>query len=261
MHVFSLAALLAQEEVTQSDLEAWLEFVSATLWQVLAVVFVLLFRRQFAELLGRLSRFKLGSLEGELEQPADPEAPAPVEEPPAVADVPAEPAAGEAPPVLVTGERGMGKTALAAGLAEAVKRKLAASAPVADVIDMVAPGGFLTEKGLDHLLATSGMMHPDEEIEEHLLLLRTKKQRTWLVSTDRSLFCLLDDEKTRARGRVIQWKQPLRAVEDTFVRAKSRNENTGLVDVGNRRNWLYSHSLHADPEQLKRRIEKLAHSA
>jgi hypothetical protein len=71
-------------------------------------------------------------------------------------------------------------------------------------IALVADDGFLTEQGIGETIRQSGLLGPGEEVVDHLLLLRTRRQRTWLVSTTASLFCLLDDEKTRADDRLIQ---------------------------------------------------------
>jgi hypothetical protein len=243
------------EGATQID--AWLSFASTLIWQALIIIFVLAFRQQFAELLGRLSRIKVGSFEGELLQSSEPDAPTPTAEPPSL-DAPA-PSPVPPPPYAEEGEiEHTMETAIPAagdsGRAQAAARVSGAS----EVVHLVAPGGFLTEHGIRHVLETSGLLAPGEVIREHLLLFRTKTQRTWLVGTTASIYCLLDDENTRAKGRVVQWQQPVQAAKEVYARPKSKAKIAGVVDIGRRRNWLYSLSLHPDPQQLEHRIQQLA---
>ena len=94
-----------------------------------------------------------------------------------------------------------------------------------------------------------------------LLLFKTSKQQTWLVSAGRNLFCLLDSAKTRAGERkLIQWKyRHARSVNDLYIRTKPnpRSKRTGFIDIGNHRNWYYTLRLHPDPENLADKIRNL----
>ena len=73
-----------------------------------------------------------------------------------------------------------------------------------------------------------------------------------------AIYCLLDDEKTREKDRVIQWRQPRAAALKTSTRPSRKSPDLGLVDIGEKRNWLYSPSLHPDPEALEAQIAALA---
>ena len=87
-------------------------------------------------------------------------------------------------------------------------------------------------------------------------IFRTRKQRTWFAVTNGHLFCVLDDEKTAAGGRRIQWIMPLGEADPVKVRER-KGKSTGLVDVGRRHNWLYSKRLHPSPTYLKTNIEDM----
>lgn len=129
----------------------------------------------------------------------------------------------------------------------------AVSSPIA----LVAEDGFLTEQGIEDTIRRSGLPDSGEEIVNHLLLFKTRRQRTWLVSTTVSLFCLLDDDKTPAGERVIQWRQPKSAAREVKTRPYNKNPDCGLVDIGQRKNWLYSLNLH-NPSVLESRVRGLA---
>ena len=74
------------------------------------------------------------------------------------------------------------------------------------------------------------------------------------------MFCILDDAKTAAGDRRVQWVMPLGAAQP--VRAWERPKKaSGLLSVGSRSNWLYSRRLHPDPAELKATIENLVEAA
>ncbi len=122
----------------------------------------------------------------------------------------------------------------------------------------VAKDGFLTEQGIEGIIRQSGLLGTGEEVVSYLPLLRTRRQHTWLVSTTGSIFCLLDDERTRAGERVIQWRQPKSAALKVTAKPSSKYRNCGLVDIGQKSNWLYSLRLHTNPAQLESRVRALA---
>jgi len=119
-------------------------------------------------------------------------------------------------------------------------------------INRVGPDGFFTPEGIRHLVDHSQFVEAGERSAADLLLFRTRNQHTWLVATDRKLFCLLDDTPTRVDGELIQWTQESGKIKE--VRAGPYRARTGLVDIGERRRWLYSVALHPDPSQLEAQI-------
>ncbi|MGA3040234.1 MAG: hypothetical protein ABSF54_05505 [Bryobacteraceae bacterium] len=115
--------------------------------------------------------------------------------------------------------------------------------------------GFFTQYGIVAVIEKSGLTQPGEKIHvPPLLLFQTSKQRTWLAASNHRLFCVLDDEKERASGKLVQWI--LRHEEVTPVKARPKDP-TGMVDIGPRKDWLYSARLHYSPEGLEKKIEDL----
>lgn len=118
---------------------------------------------------------------------------------------------------------------------------------------------FYTDEGLDQLLVASGKLSYDEVIYKKLLLFRTRKQRTWVIATNQNLFLLLDDEKTRIGERVIRWHQSLpKAIP---VRAYISKNGNHVIDIGTRKRWLYSKTLHPNPEELVENVETMIKDA
>ncbi len=113
--------------------------------------------------------------------------------------------------------------------------------------------GFLTNAGVTDLINNSA---PDENIVGLIPIFKTRKQRTWLVVTSARLFCVLDSERTASAGRRMQWKLSLGEADPVKVRERSK-KFTGLVDIGRKRNWLYSMRLHPNSEALKEKIESM----
>lgn len=118
------------------------------------------------------------------------------------------------------------------------------------------PAGFLTMAGVFDLIEHSSQNPNHLRTIGSTCIFRTKKQRTWFAVTSSHLYCVLDDEKTAAGGRRIQWIMPLGDADPVNVRDRP-GKATGLVDVGRRRNWLYSKRLHPSPSVMKANIEKL----
>ena len=67
--------------------------------------------------------------------------------------------------------------------------------------------------------------------------------------------------KTRTRGRLIQWSLPLDNVGEIRARERRDAKKTGLLDIGRRRNWLYSRRLFPEPRLLKQAIDELLETA
>ena len=116
--------------------------------------------------------------------------------------------------------------------------------------------GFLTKAGIEQLISKSGFLEPGEKINDSLLLFQTPAQRTWLVSTGKTLFCVLDDASTRQSGQLIQWKGATASIKRVAAWKEGRRY---AVDIGTHGSWLYSPHLHPDPEALKEQIRSLLH--
>lgn len=115
---------------------------------------------------------------------------------------------------------------------------------------------FLTNAGVVHRLETASLNPNGRPVIGLICIFRTRSQRTWFVVTDRDFFCVLDDVKTSAGERRIQWQEPLGDARPVSVHARS-NKATGLMDIGRHRNWLYSQQLHPDSERLRKGVERM----
>ena len=69
-----------------------------------------------------------------------------------------------------------------------------------------------------------------------------------VVTTDEALYCVLDGEKTQAKGKLVQWRQLLSEIHIVQAKPRPLKQYTGAVDLGRRHNWLYSKKLFREPE-------------
>jgi len=116
---------------------------------------------------------------------------------------------------------------------------------------------FYTDEEIQRIVQGSGLVDKGEKVKGQLLLFQTRKQRTWLVTTNKQLFCLLDDERTRATGKIIQWRMALGDAYPIRAREHPTKTTVGLLRIGVKKNWLYSLSLHPDPGELEAEIETM----
>jgi hypothetical protein len=119
----------------------------------------------------------------------------------------------------------------------------------------VDPRGFYTKDGLSKLITESGLIQVDEKVVDMVLIFETLKQHTWIITTNLQLFCVLDDEDTRSSGRMIQWKMLLS--DDLPIRARISERGNPVVDIGERKGWLYSRHLFPIEEALEKSIKSL----
>ena len=115
--------------------------------------------------------------------------------------------------------------------------------------------GFFNQEGLNQIVNESDFVVDGESVLKLLLVYSTSKQKTWLITTNRQLFCILDDENTRASGRLIQWRLPLLDASPVMVYKSSRGNP--VFKIGIKKNWLYSTSIHPSQEILKHEIESM----
>ncbi len=105
---------------------------------------------------------------------------------------------------------------------------------------------FWGEEDIRFLIKRSKNFTSDESPDKakSLLIFQTSKQQTWLVSTSKRLYCILDD--IRKRSPKIQWS----TAKESFgsganyiaaISTRTKTEKTGLVDIGPmHKNWLYT---------------------
>jgi len=97
---------------------------------------------------------------------------------------------------------------------------------------------------------------------EALLVFRTRTQRTWFVAVEGMIVCLLDDERTRASNRLVQWKEPVGPLTDVEIETKPGSDWLGHARVGRRQRWLVNLRLFAEgAAQATAKLEDLRAAA
>lgn len=79
-----------------------------------------------------------------------------------------------------------------------------------------------------------------------LKIFQTLKQKTWLVSTNERMYCILDDNRKEVPH--VKWSIPKSDIIDNnkiSIKIKTRDysEKSGLVDIGPREGWKFSKKL------------------
>jgi len=122
-------------------------------------------------------------------------------------------------------------------------------------VENLRMAGFFTQEGITSIIANSGLISKTEKVTAHLLIFQTKRQHTWLITTNKNIFCVLDDENSQMSGKLIQWKLSLNEATPIFVKAHKRT--VGLVSIGSKRNWLYSRRLYPSESELEQEIKHM----
>lgn len=106
---------------------------------------------------------------------------------------------------------------------------------------------FLTEAAVKrHISASVNYKGESPKSAKSLLIFRTSTQQTWLISTPVRLYCILDDR--RKADAHIQWSMPIGRARSASLRKKDYREKTGMVDIGERKNYLYTKELFSDSD-------------
>jgi len=79
-----------------------------------------------------------------------------------------------------------------------------------------------------------------------LKIFQTSKQKTWLVSTNKRLYCILDDNREEIPH--VKWSIPKSDIIDDDkisieIKTREHSEKSGLVDIGPKVGWKYSKKL------------------
>jgi hypothetical protein len=90
---------------------------------------------------------------------------------------------------------------------------------------------------------TKSKAYEDEGVQDTraLLIFSTQTQQTWLVASTRRLYCILDDRRRPTAG--IQWTMSLPEARKGPIESREYRGRTGFLDIGRRRDWLYSKNL------------------
>lgn len=102
---------------------------------------------------------------------------------------------------------------------------------------------------------------PRSQGPEALTIFKTRKQTTRLEKSVSTLQCYLADERPDREG--VQWKMPIGQARELAkggkitARLRKGASRAGYLDIGPRRNWLYSTKLFPIPEKLVEAVKKL----
>jgi len=200
--------------------------------------------------------------EGAVEAPEEEEAAAPLSDPPvglsSVGEGPrsgADPAPDVRQSAVPAWPSEGGSQSEPSGLSSAIGARLDALAASGPKVD---DKGFLTEAGVSEMVLRRTGKTP----RKLLRVLRTKSQRTWFVAVPGVIVCLLDDERTRASTRLIQWQEPVDALTKVSAMRKAGHDWLGLAGVGRRQRWLANlRDFDNDPKQLEAALRDLKEAA
>ena len=137
---------------------------------------------------------------------------------------------------------------------------LAPSKEIAEALEIRDEAGFFTEKGIKGLVEHSPELTAGEKIANALLVFATETQQTWLVSTNRYVYFVLDDENTRADQRLIRMKRQLSESRPIRIR-KKRSILTGAFALGKEPYWLFSTELLGHESAAKAELERFLKGA
>jgi len=96
-----------------------------------------------------------------------------------------------------------------------------------------------------------------EQIEqaETLLIFQTSRRQSWLVGTNQRLYYVLDDLNNGFTK--VQWILPKEQLVkngriDVKVATRTKTDETGLLDIGERHGWLFSKRLFAERDLVEK---------
>lgn len=100
----------------------------------------------------------------------------------------------------------------------------------------------------------------DDDIIRTLPIFETSKQKTWIISTSKRLYCTLDDK--RKHKAKITWSLPKKELVDNNniildikVRDIEGKKKTGLIDFGYKhQRWYYSRKLLGTKTKAQKKI-------
>jgi hypothetical protein len=126
---------------------------------------------------------------------------------------------------------------------------------------------FTKLEGIKKFLSEGGFIDTDEDISaaEALVIFETTQQKTWLIVTNKKMYCILDDvDKDTIE---VRWKMTKEEIADgkqikiPFKFYPNFKDTVGKIDFGNlHRGWLYSKKLFTSPEDLKESLDHVIKS-
>ena len=119
--------------------------------------------------------------------------------------------------------------------------------------------GFFTLKGIEELILKSKYLESSESLRDSFLVFRTPNQHSWLVATSKQVFFVLDDKRTRANQRLIQYRLSLEKALP--VDTEQESARSGTFRLGESDWWYYSIDLLGKTLKARQRLEVFVQTA
>jgi hypothetical protein len=130
---------------------------------------------------------------------------------------------------------------------------LAEGNAMSGILEAVSFRKFLSEDEIKSFVArrtnemANSLYHPpsgpdvgeDPSALMALLIFSTSKQQTWLAADSLNISCVLDDR--RKEEPTLRWF--LSKQEEIPIVVRDYSPDSGLLDIGHRKDWLYSKQL------------------
>jgi len=124
---------------------------------------------------------------------------------------------------------------------------------------------FTKREEIKKHICSNTNFNSNEDIDnaESIIFFKTKIQQTWLLVSNRKIYCVLDDITTGnfelrwsiERNNLINSNGKI--ILELYIDPNYK-EKSGRIDFGQiHRGWLYSKSLYPDPERLRGDIHML----
>ena len=119
-------------------------------------------------------------------------------------------------------------------------------------------------KSIEHSMYYDASTESPEDAGS-LLIFDTSRQHTWLVTTGKRLYFVLDDVRQpapRVRRSVPTSELKVQSDGEVAVITRPKSVHAGLVDIGlRRRGWLYSKRLFPPDRPIERAVNELLRAA
>jgi hypothetical protein len=103
---------------------------------------------------------------------------------------------------------------------------------------------FADRETILQLIATDKRYDPNrEQLDQlrELLIFATSSQQTWLVFSPLRVYCVLDNRELEKP--TLRWSMPLQDFLETPIKVRDHSAASGILDIGNRKDWLFSKRL------------------
>lgn len=116
---------------------------------------------------------------------------------------------------------------------------------------------FLTETELFSLIERSGKLSTSDKPLKSLILFQTENQQTWLVATSLHIFIIVDNERERNEGRLLQYQMEKNNALSIETKPGENEASRRVKFAAQGMWWFYNLSLFPTDEILLRALNEL----